>query len=47
MVRSYATQQRRIAVGEMQLVVVDVFGPGDSCQSPLLGEMDVRAVFPE
>jgi Uma2 family endonuclease len=32
---------------EGRFVLVDVFGPGDPCVSPLLGEVDVRAVFPE
>ncbi len=30
-----------------RFVLIDVFGPGDPCQSPLLGEVDVKAIFPE
>jgi Uma2 family endonuclease len=30
-----------------QFTRVDVFGPGDTCQSPLLGTVDVNAIFAE
>jgi Uma2 family endonuclease len=28
-----------------RFVLIDVFGPGDPCKSPLLGEVDVKAIF--
>jgi Uma2 family endonuclease len=31
---------------DAQFVLVDVFGPDDKCQSPLLGEVDMKAIFP-
>ncbi len=30
-----------------QFALVDVFGPDDKCHSPLLGEIDMKAVFQE
>lgn len=30
-----------------RFALVDVFGPGDTCQSPLLGVVDLSAIFPE
>jgi Uma2 family endonuclease len=29
-----------------RFMLVDVFGPGDACQSPLLGAVDMSAIFP-
>ncbi len=30
-----------------RFMLVDVCGPGDPCNSPLLGEVEVKAIFPE
>jgi Uma2 family endonuclease len=32
---------------EAHFVLVDVFGPTDACTSPLLGKLDVKAIFPD
>jgi Uma2 family endonuclease len=33
------------ALRESRFVLVDVFGPTDACQSPLLGKVDLKAIF--
>jgi Uma2 family endonuclease len=32
---------------EARFVLVDIFGPNDPCISPLLGKLDMQAVFPD
>ena len=32
---------------DTHFVLVDVFGPNDVCTSPLLGQIDVKAILPE